>query len=116
MTNTVVSSGQSVTGQNVASGDGLTVFGTATSSTVSGGGILSVSSGGSGFETLVLSGGEIDVASGGVVSNSTLSSGTETVSSGGMASGTTILSGGSGVILGTDNAATVSSGGLEIIS
>jgi autotransporter passenger strand-loop-strand repeat protein len=94
MTTTIVSSGQSVTSQAIANGNALTVFGTATSTMISGGGLVSVSSGGVGIDTLVLSGGQDVVGLSGITSGTTISSGeTEIVSVGGVSVGA-MLSGG----------------------
>jgi fibronectin-binding autotransporter adhesin len=117
----IVAGGQSrisaggLASNTAVSSDGLdTVLGLDKGTTVSNGGRLNVSSGGSAVGDLLL-GGTLDVLSGGVASGTTVSSGAIFVS--GTASGTHVAAGGTELILlgGVNVAAVVASGGNEVI-
>lgn len=94
-----------------------TVLGTASATTLDGGAVQTVSSGGVAIGTVISSGDSQIVLSGGTASGTiVLSGGSEVVSSGGTASTTTISRGGSETVLGTGVSGTISSGGTLTVS
>ncbi|WP_179194059.1 Hint domain-containing protein [Acetobacter indonesiensis] len=96
--NTAVSAGGYVSGTTVGSNGGLGVQGIASNTTVSGGGVVQIGSGGTAI-TNSISGGKVYVDSAGVLNTTTISSGgTVTVSNGGIASGTVISAFGAEVV------------------
>jgi autotransporter passenger strand-loop-strand repeat protein len=119
MTLTVVSSGVTSTGLNVASGDQLAVQsgGIASNTLVGSGGIVYVS-GGTAFSTEVGSGAYVYVSSGGTTSGTMVGQdGSEDVLSGGSAFGTLVNSGGVQLLSGGAAYDTVaSSGGTQYVN
>jgi autotransporter passenger strand-loop-strand repeat protein len=93
MTDFTVSTGITSTGLTVSSGDTWSIYGTAVSFTVVGGGNETVSSGGTASVTS-LTGGSLGIASDGTAISTTLSDASATVDAGGTISFTTLDSGG----------------------
>ena len=85
--------------------------------TVSSGVTFTVSAGQTDTGLIVLSGGTLNVLSGGVVIDTLDSGGTENISSGGAASGTAVFSGGKETVFfsGTATATTVNNGGFQVL-
>ncbi|MCP1229927.1 Hint domain-containing protein [Acetobacter indonesiensis] len=96
--NATVSAGGYVSGTIVGSNGGLGVQGIASNTTVSGGGVVEIASGGT-ATTNSINGGKVYVDSAGVLNTTTISSGgTVTVSNGGIASGTVISAFGAEIV------------------
>jgi autotransporter passenger strand-loop-strand repeat protein len=119
----IAGAGVSVSAAAVASGVTLDVLGTVGGTTVSKGGKMVISSGGVASGTTIITGGKETVLSGGatyITRNTTpgltvSSGGTEIIGAGVTVNGAKPASGVNLDVLGTANASTVSSGGMEFI-
>jgi autotransporter passenger strand-loop-strand repeat protein len=119
MSDTTIGHGISSGGLTVDDGDNLYVYGSAVSTTVSGGGSATIFAGGTASYTTVSSGGTETISSGGAASFTTISAdGAEIVLSSGVTISDTVMRAGSETISagGIASFTTVSFGGFDFVS